>query len=327
MNAALQKCSPKTCAALHSVIGSLEYLAGVLLSSLPGGQSMSPSGQEAVLVNRSQSPEKDKAKPTIAISGQPGSTSSASAGHKPSSASKSHPQKLSALSLRLLSLSRFRQVSLPELTNSPSISHGQSHFTTVIAGSLEYVQTWQARVTPCGLKYWEHTARGRRISDSGFTGWPSPKAKDGREWSPNAKAESASGHGLGAIAQKTVAGWSTPNTMEGGQTSRSGKRKGELLMGGLVGWPTPTKSMVTEQDLAQAMTAGNSKDRKTYAESTILGTTSNSSPAQTGKPGVSPALNPGFSLYLMGFPAEWLCSGVLAMQSAPKSPRSSSKLT
>jgi hypothetical protein len=27
--------------------------------------------------------------------------------------------------------------------------------------------------------------------------------------------------------------------MEGGQTSRGGKRKGELLMGGLVGWPTP----------------------------------------------------------------------------------------
>jgi len=27
--------------------------------------------------------------------------------------------------------------------------------------------------------------------------------------------------------------------MEGGQTSRGGKRKGELLMGGLVGWVTP----------------------------------------------------------------------------------------
>jgi hypothetical protein len=27
--------------------------------------------------------------------------------------------------------------------------------------------------------------------------------------------------------------------MEGGQTSRGGKRKGELLMGGLVGWATP----------------------------------------------------------------------------------------
>jgi hypothetical protein len=38
---------------------------------------------------------------------------------------------------------------------------------------------------------------------------------------------------------KDCGSWPTPNTMEGGQTSRGGKRKGELLMGGLVGWPTP----------------------------------------------------------------------------------------
>lgn len=37
-----------------------------------------------------------------------------------------------------------------------------------------------------------------------------------------------------------LAQWPTPNAMEGGQTSRSGKRKKEKLMGGLVSpWPTP----------------------------------------------------------------------------------------
>jgi hypothetical protein len=44
--------------------------------------------------------------------------------------------------------------------------------------------------------------------------------------------------------------------MEGGQTSRGGKRKGELLMGGLVGWPTCAardwKSGVCQQELTNA---------------------------------------------------------------------------
>lgn len=39
---------------------------------------------------------------------------------------------------------------------------------------------------------------------------------------------------------------------------------------GFTGWPTPTASIVTEQDLAQAMTAGNGSNRKDYRESAIL---------------------------------------------------------
>jgi hypothetical protein len=42
---------------------------------------------------------------------------------------------------------------------------------------------------------------------------------------------------LPRVAQ--LVAWPTPNTMEGGQTSRGGKRKGEALMGGIAPWPTP----------------------------------------------------------------------------------------
>jgi hypothetical protein len=50
--------------------------------------------------------------------------------------------------------------------------------------------------------------------------------------------------------------------MEGGQTSRGGKRKGELLMGGLVGWPTP----ITNDALSSTHCYGPKKPDGTRAE-------------------------------------------------------------
>lgn len=70
-------------------------------------------------------------------------------------------------------------------------------------GSILFKLTWKEKVTPAGRLVCRLAASGRRISDSDCGSWP------------------------------------TPNTMEGGQTSRGGKRKGELLMGGLVGWVSP----------------------------------------------------------------------------------------
>ena len=72
-------------------------------------------------------------------------------------------------------------------------------------GSTLYKLTWKERVTPAGRSIPALRASARRISDSGYTGWP------------------------------------TPNTMTGGQTSRGGDRIGEPLMAGaaqLCGWPT-----------------------------------------------------------------------------------------
>ena len=70
-------------------------------------------------------------------------------------------------------------------------------------GSILFNLIWKAKATPAGRQVYRLRASGRRTSDKDCGSWP------------------------------------TPNTMEGGQTSRGGKRKGELLMGGLVGWPTP----------------------------------------------------------------------------------------
>ena len=70
-------------------------------------------------------------------------------------------------------------------------------------GSTLFKLTWREKVTPAGRLVCRLAASGHRTLDKDCGSWP------------------------------------TPNTMEGGQTSRGGKRKGELLMGGLVGWVSP----------------------------------------------------------------------------------------
>lgn len=94
-------------------------------------------------------------------------------------------------------------------------------------------------------------------------GWNTPRATDETHGGPNQTG--------GALpADAAIAGWPTPNTMEGGATSRSGDRKGEMLIGGIV----------------RGMT---------------LGATSSSSPVPMASSGV---LNPDLSRWLMGYPED-----------------------
>ena len=85
--------------------------------------------------------------------------------------------------------------------------------------------------------------------------------------------------------QAGLAAWPTPNTMSGGQTSRGGKRKNELLMGGLV-------------------------------RSTASGETPPGSPAGTGN---GDQLNPAHSRWLMGLPPVWDVCICTAIASLPRS--------
>jgi len=106
-------------------------------------------------------------------------------------------------------------------------------------GSILFNLIWKVKATPAGRQVYRLRASGRRISDNDCgswpTGWASPRATDpkcGGNYTENCE-------GKDLPKDASLAAWPTPNTMEGGQTSRGGKRKGELLMGGLVGWPTP----------------------------------------------------------------------------------------
>jgi hypothetical protein len=210
------------------------------------------------------------------------------------------------------------------------------HQKMVVNGFPEYKLTWKrwdipARPPICrlqasvrrtsGIDYFGwHTPHVPREHDSDnsestylgkqVTGWATPKSRDTKSEKCSAETikkiwDHPRGKDLSKQAQ--LVGWPTPNAMKGGQTSRGGKRKNELLISGLIqpssnaptekregclaGWPTPAKQ--------NADAGPNPK-----------GNTGNYFTLQTAAKVISNTtlkLNPLFSLWLMGYPAEWAC--------------------
>ncbi len=159
---------------------------------------------------------------------------------------------------------------------------------TDLVGSTLYKLTWKDRATPAGRSIPALRASARPISDSASIGWPTPTAHDYRSNSASPDYhEKRQAHSRGkALNEITMlfSGWPTPmagtpaqngNNMAG---NNDFSRKTEALCGRdvkghgltLAAWPTPTSSMMTEQDLAQAMSAGNGANRRNYEKSLIL---------------------------------------------------------
>ena len=223
-----------------------------------------------------------------------------------------------------------------------------------VNGSPEFALTWKDWDMPAGQPICALRASERRTGGSGCTGWPTCSARDWKD-TPGMSETGVNPDGterkrldmLPRVAQ--LASWPTPNTMEGGQTSRGGKRRGEPLMGGLVGWATPRATDAkcghdyTEncegKDLAKdASLCGWATPRAEDAESAGMrhsrgvadtlsaqaGQDASRSNAETGRP-AGFRLNPRFSLWLMGFPAAWASCGERAMQSCRVLRRNSSR--
>lgn len=98
---------------------------------------------------------------------------------------------------------------------------------------------------------------------------------------------------------------------------------------GCTGWPTPTTgdSASSRNSTANRKTVPptgiHKGDTLTDAVTFVHGVPQSTSSAEMEKSG-APQLNPAFSLWLMGFPAEWASCGAVAMQlSRKQQPRSS----
>ena len=152
-----------------------------------------------------------------------------------------------------------------------------------------------------------------------MAGWRTPKANDATSGPCFAKKGTKRGtQSLGTEA--ALAGWPTPmggspgteNYNAAGNTDSSRKTT-ELL----AHWPTPSSR--DWKDTLGMSTTGTNPDGSTrvrldqlprVAALALHGTTTTSSPAATEKRG---ALNPAFTLWLMGFPKTWMRAGCRAM--------------
>lgn len=181
------------------------------------------------------------------------------------------------------------------------------------------IQGWNTPRATDGENGGPNQAGGALPADAAMAApWATPTVQDSANCAGPSQYDRNS-HPLNV--QATLAGWSTPRAEE--KCQHNSKDNGAALSNQatmLAGWPTPTESMVTEQDLAQAVTGGNSAARLPYKDSGLITT---SSPAETTKPAASRGvLNPCFSAWLMGFPPIWTYCGLQAKRTLSRKKKS-----
>ena len=296
---------PETSGDTSNAISSPGLEDGLTPFDLLGGATIGPSGPGVVTVSRSPWREQARARLTKETSGLSFGDSSPSA----------------TLSLSLGNRLRERMANY---------------------GSLEYSLTWKRSRIASGLPISVLRASERRTSGKGFTGWPTARAEDSEQtgghrgkpdtltsaartlngW-PTPKVQNANGagaHGEGGRDLQTTAqlvGWPTTTTMDhierkGLRPSRTAtNRTGGYIAEVLAGWATPTTRDHKDE-----------RSEGTVPVNGLLGRQVWSSNAETESTGVS-RLNPLFSLWLMGYPAEWGYCGAPVTPSSRTSRRSS----
>lgn len=300
-SAALRTCSQATSPDTRSAISSPASGAGVTRCVSQASETMSLFGLDHAPANHSAPPEKAKASTIPVISGRRGFGSSESA----------------ALQHSLESRLRAGMASL---------------------GSTLFRLTWKRRLTPSGRRIFALRGSARRISGNACTSWATPTSRDGKDGASDGTVPT---NGL-LGRQAWMAPWPSPDAsgFEAKDLDRLSERRQEckertgngngfgLTLGQAVPlllspWPTPqahdqhgpNSDQVAGEYATNGTTLGG-------AARLALGQNSHGSRAETASSG---QLNPAFPLWLQGYPDEWASSAALAIASARKSPRNSSR--
>lgn len=227
-------------------------------------------------------------------------------------------------------------------------------------GSTESALIWRSKNTPAGASISRLAPSMRHTNGTDFTGspWQTPLASDVRKQSENPETTirradknqmiglnahmaliafnptpdascggpDPSSRKTGKSVQTIMASYNPTPTVadvQGGQKTRSGARKNEPLLNGLMTAYSPTTTSLSFKESHQP---GNSRSlnlMRAHFETALGGPTSNGSSApSTAKRG---APNPAFPFWLMGFPDEWTSGALAAMQSFRSSRRKSSR--
>lgn len=356
MNARLRTYSQPTLLDIPSATSSPVLVDGHTHCSLPDGQPTNLCGQDRAHASLSVLLGKGKARKTNATCGQSSPASSASVALQSSLENRLRQlldingsmEYLQAWRLKVTPAGRrylahtasARRTSdsgcigwpTPQVCNGPKMgtNRGKDHggarrritpqnvegiiagWTTASASDGERAGTITDNMTGSSLPQMARAA-----------GWRSPDAME-CGGAQDAEKRLEGGHALRLQDQATLAGWATPRsgktTDENSETWKARNQAGDVatmpltLQSNMAGWPTPS---------ANEDAAGTEKgDMQVMLSHVSLkcGTEANGTTAATEKQDAY-RLNPLFSLWLMGFPAEWACSGARAMQSYRKSRR------
>jgi hypothetical protein len=327
----------KTLTVTPSTTFSQASAAGLTHSGWLVGPTTDLSGQEAVLVSHSVPPARAKELTTLDTCG-------------PLFGGSSHSEDLQ----RSLA-SRLRQQM--DVDGSPEYDLTWKHWDMESGPPICALRASGRRISDNGCGGWqtptvEDAGREGSLKDymayveKGQTsgcrlraqvhaaGWPTPNTNERGPESRESKDNRGAG-GIDLQSTAKLAGWVTPSSrdwkdtpgMSPTGTNPDGTERTRLdqlpRQAALAGWATPVVNDATGSKYTYSGGDHEKPAMKLPGHAELAsGPPASTSHAPTEKRGV---LNPELPRWLLGFPAAWTCCGVTAMQSARRSPRSSSK--
>jgi hypothetical protein len=244
---------------------------------------------------------------------------------------------LSARQAKELGLMTSGTCGQPFITSSKSASLQRSlesrlQARTLTLGSTLYTLTWKQWVTPSGRSRFRLRASVRRTSETGFTGWVTPAARDWKD-TPGMVAQRDGRDRLDQLPRQAyLAGWPTTTAADASRGVKearpwdTGKPLGQIVA--LAGWPAPQTSDSTgggqaKRAMGDTRHGSNLND---FAMLALPARLTDSGELLTGSCAAMESggqLNPAHSRWLMGLPPEWCACAPTATPSTRKLPKSS----